>query len=139
MTSKNDTPLKRFTAFWVVLGLFALFGILALLVGLVSSGPKVSPADQAGATRRLAVRAEVDSAQAANLQLVESAESVQAPPELIFASLGAKLAQSKPEAVKEERHRDPRLSAPAESASPEAVPAAPEVQPTATEITDSPA
>lgn len=139
MTSKNDTPLKRFTAFWVVLGLFALFGILALLVGLVSSSPEVSAADKAGAIRRLAVRAEVDSAQAENLRLVESADAVQAPPEMIFASFGAKLVQTTPQAVKEERHRDPNLPAPVEVVPPVPAPTVPDVQPPATETTDSPA
>lgn len=142
MTAKNDTPLKRFTAFWVVLALFALFGVLALIVGLLSKSPEMTAADKAGSDRRLAIRAEVDAAQAANLKLVENGTSIQAPPELIFASFGSKLAQSKPQAVKEERHRDPSLPAPAEvapEAPAEVAPTEPAPQPAATENTDSPA
>ena len=111
MTATKDTPLKRFTAFWVVLGLFALFGILAFIVGLSSKTPELTAADKAGAERRLAVRAEVDAAQAANLAYKEEGASVQAAPSQIFASFGKKLAASKPSAVKEDRHRDPSVPA----------------------------
>ena len=137
MTATKDTPLKRFSAFWLVLGLFALFGVLAFIVGLSSQVDEETPADKAGAERRLAVRAEVDAAQAANLAYKEAGSSVQAEPSQIFASLGKRLAASKPEAVKEDRHRDP--SAPSEETSADEEPATESAPTQAPATSDSPA
>lgn len=125
MSATNDTPLKRFTAFWVVLGAFLLFGILALLLAPLANTSEVTAADAAGAERRLAVRALVEEEQAKNLARTESGGQLQVPPAEVFSFVGAKLASAKPAAVKDEKFRDPAAvaaeaaaEAPAEEATP---------------------
>lgn len=128
MSAPNDTPLKRFTAFWVVLGAFLLFGLIALILAPFANTSEVTAADEAGATRRLAVRELVEEEQAKNLVFVEQGDKVQAPPAEIFAMVGAKLASTQPQPMKEDRFRDPALvaeeaaEAPAEEAPAEEVP-----------------
>ncbi|GHC58413.1 hypothetical protein [Roseibacillus persicicus] len=129
MSATNDTPLKRFTAFWVVLGAFLLFGIIALILAPLTNTPEVTAADEAGATRRLAIRELVEEEQAKNLAMVENGDKIQAPPAEIFGKVGAQLASIKPQAVKEDRFRDPALvaeEAPAEQEDASDAPAATE-------------
>ncbi|MBK1834898.1 hypothetical protein [Roseibacillus ishigakijimensis] len=105
MSAPTDTPLKRFTAFWVTLGAFLLFGIIALIFAPMSNSDDATAADEAGAARRQAVREAVDAAQAEKLAFVEGEETAQVPPSRIFAQVGAKLAASKPAAVKTEAQK----------------------------------
>lgn len=122
MPATNDTPLKRFTAFWFVLGAFLLFGIIALFLGPMVSTPEVTAADEAGATRRLAVRDLVEQEQAAYLARAEKGDKLQVPPAEVFSLVGAKLAATKPQAVKDEKFRDP-AAVQAEAAEPAEKPA----------------
>ena len=119
MSATNDTPLKRFTAFWFVLGAFLLFGIIALILAPLAKTPEVTVADEAGAIRRLAIRDEVEQQQAVNLIRTEKGDKLQVPPAEVFSLVGAKLAATKPQAVKDEKFRAP-TAAPAEAAQTEA-------------------
>ena len=119
MSATNDTPLKRFTAFWFVLGAFLLFGIIALILAPLAKTPEVTVADEAGAIRRLAIRDEVEQQQAVNLIRTEKGDKLQVPPAEVFSLVGAKLAATKPQAVKDEKFRAP-TAAPAEAVQTEA-------------------
>lgn len=107
MPATNDTPIKRFTAFWVVMGAFLLFGIIALILAPLTNTSEVTAADEAGAKRRLAVRELVDAEQVKNLSRVENGDKLQVAPAEIFSLVGAKLASTKPAAMKNEMFRDP--------------------------------
>ena len=107
MSATNDTPLKRFTAFWFVLGAFLLFGIIALILAPLSRMPEVTEADEANAVRRLAIKEQVEAEQVKHLERVETEDKVQVPPKEIFSMVASKLVSSKPEAMKTELFRDP--------------------------------
>ena len=109
MSATNDTPLKRFTAFWVVLGAFLLFGIIALILAPLANTSEVTAVDKAGAESRLAVREVVDAEQAKNLSRVENGDKLQVPPSEVFSLVGAKLVSSKPVAMKKDLFRDPAI------------------------------
>lgn len=107
MPATNDTPLKRFTAFWLVLGAFLLFGIIALILAPLANTSEVTAADEEGAKRRLAIRETVDAEQAKNLSRSEAGDKLQVPPAEIFSFVGAKLASAKPKVMKNDLYRDP--------------------------------
>lgn len=142
----NDTPLKRFTAFWVVLGAFLLFGIIALILAPLANTSEVTAADEAGAERRLAIREAVDAEQAKNLSRSENGDKLQVPPAEVFSLVGSQLAGTKPTTMKNDLYRDPAAGvaeeqeapaeeAPAEAAAPTQAPEpAQESKPAETEV-----
>ena len=109
MSATNDTPLKRFAAFWFVLGAFLLFGIATLFIAPLARTSEVNAADEAGAERRLAIRETVESEQAQYLARVEKGDKLQVPPSEAFSFVGTKLIQSKPKPFKNDAFRDPSL------------------------------
>ena len=134
MSKTTDTPLKRFTAFWVMLGAFLLFGILTLIIFPFGKTDEVSPADEASAKRRLSIRYTVEEEQAKNLARVESGDKVQVPPAEIFSLVGSQLTETKPKPFQDEKYKDPAvLKAEAEAATPA------EAAPSDAPPTDSPA
>ncbi|MDP0489530.1 MAG: hypothetical protein Q7Q71_00600 [Verrucomicrobiota bacterium JB023] len=102
MSQANDNPLKRFAAYWVAIGIFAAFGLAAVLLAPIFGQGETTAADEKNATRRLAIREEVDAAQASQLEV---------SPSSVFESVGARLVASKPQAVRTEKQRDPKLVA----------------------------
>lgn len=117
MTPISDTPLKRFSAFWLTLGLFFLFGLAALVFGtLAGDSDEASAADEANAERRLAILETVNEEQAKNLAPLEAEDSKQVPPAEAFKMVSKQLLTRKPVAVKDERQRDPAIAAAASAA-----------------------
>lgn len=107
MSSSADTPLKRFGAFWLTIALFLGFGIATLFLVPLFGQDEVTEADKVDAERRLAIKAQVEEAQAQGLALVKGETTAQVPPSEIFGKVAKSLVSTKPVAVKEERHRDP--------------------------------
>lgn len=121
MTTTSDTPLKRFSAFWLTLGLFFLFGLAALVFGVLTSAEdEASAADQANAERRLAILDLVNEEQAKGLAPLETETARQVPPQEAFAVVAKKLLSQKPVAVRDERQIDPAVAAAANAATAEA-------------------
>ena len=111
------------------------FFVITLILSPLSSVPEVTAADKAGETRRLAVREEVDAAQASLLSRAENGDKLQVPPSEVFSLVGAKLAATKPVPFENEAFRAPSTEPAAEQeASAEEEPAAPaSEEPAATE------
>jgi mono/diheme cytochrome c family protein len=92
MDTVSDNPLKRFSSFWLGLILFGAFGVLCLVLGPYLTAEKKDPAYQAAADKRLAVKAEMEAAQA---------ESLKVDPVTVFAKTGAELLSVTPGAVRD--------------------------------------
>lgn len=146
MNSTSDTPLKRFSAFWLALALFVLFGLIALVFATLPSEDEATAADKANAERRLAILATVNEIQAEGLAPSESENTKQVPPREAFEVVALQLLNKKPVAVRDERQRDP-AAASAESAQepeesdatavePAASPSASETEPAETQPAD---
>lgn len=112
MPASNDTPVKRLKAAVVVVGIFLIFGIVALVLGLNSPNPdEPTAADEAGAERRLAVREEVDAAQAGLLSRVDLGEGkVQVPPSEVFSLVGTQLVASQPKPFENDSFKAPQAA-----------------------------
>ncbi len=66
MDHTRDNPLKRFTAFWIALLLVTAFGIACIILRPMTHGQVDTVSDVAG-KERLAIRADIDKAQADTL------------------------------------------------------------------------
>lgn len=102
MSQNSDNPLVRFAAFWWGLGVFCLFGVL--LIGLrfyFGNNEDSNPLEEAAATKRYEIRAEIEKAQAANFayKSVEEGKTVQVPPHDVYTLVGQQLLAAKPAAV----------------------------------------
>ena len=96
MSATNDTPLKRFTAFWFVLGAFLLFGIIALILApLANTVPEVTEvADETNAARRLAIKEQVESRRGQAPRAHRRwRQTLQVPPTEVFALVASKLVE----------------------------------------------
>jgi len=90
MEPSRDTPLVRFGAFWLALGIFLIFALILALFGWFNNTPQTDLEADA-AKVRYETKAKVDAAQAANLT-----------PEAIVAAIpliAKELAATKPVAV----------------------------------------
>jgi len=100
MEPSRDTPLVRFGAFWLALGIFLIFAVIFAVFSLINNTPQTDlEADAAKA--RYETKAKVDAAQAANL-----------PHEAIAAAIpkvAKELVASKPAAVEKPEQLVPGL------------------------------
>jgi hypothetical protein len=115
MDPSRDHPLFRFKAFWWGLGLFLLFTVALVIVGLANRKPAATLED-AAAVARLQKRATADAAQAGKLKV---------PPSSKFAETGRRLLGQKPLAVEKPEQVVPGSPTQLKLAPPPAPPAAP--------------
>lgn len=99
MENYRDTPLARFATFWWGLGLLVIMGAAVLILRLLS-GESQTDLDTAAMQIRVEKRAEVDKAQAANLEVgvVEEGRIVRLAPEMVFTAMTPTLL-AKPRAI----------------------------------------
>ena len=92
MDTVSDNPLKRFSTFWLGLFLFGAFGAFCLVLGPYLKSEKKDPAYRAAADKRLAMKAEMEAAQA---------EALKVDPVTVFAKTGADLLSVAPGPVRD--------------------------------------
>lgn len=100
MDPSQDNPIVRFKAFFWSLSIFALFGVLLVLIALPNRKAPVTLEDDA-AVARYQTRHEVDQKQEEKIayKVVEEGKTVAVKPVDVFAHVAATLATSKPIAV----------------------------------------
>ena len=96
MDPLRDTPLKRFGALWI-----GLFIALSFAIAMLVLAPffKNTPADKAleeQYKQRLAIKSEVDAAQAEQFAFKQSGSNAQVAPELAFGYTAKQLLNKKP-------------------------------------------
>ena len=90
MDSANDNPLKRFSTFWVGLVLFAAFGLVGLVLGMIGFNKLVKNGyDEVNSERRETIREEVDKTHSGARELADKS----------FERVGAVYLESAPVAV----------------------------------------
>lgn len=96
MDPKRDTTLKRFGAFWIGLFIILSFSLATLLLSPFFTTEIEDPVIQEEYDTRLAVKEEVDKAQATQLEYKENGESAQVPPKQAYKFTAKQLLKSKP-------------------------------------------
>jgi len=96
MDPQRDTPLKRFGALWIGLFIILSFGLAALLLAPIFTKDMEDPALQEEYDARLAIKEEVDKAQAEQLVYKENGENAQVEPKQAFPYTAKQLLKSKP-------------------------------------------
>ena len=95
MDPQRDTPLKRFGAFWIGLFIILSFGIAAIALSPSYKKEVTDPVLQAEYDVRLAIKAEVDAAQAAQFEFKQSGNKAQVAPENAYKYTGKQLLSEK--------------------------------------------
>jgi len=104
MEPSRDTPLVRFGAFWLALGIFLIFALILALFGWFNNAPQTDLEAEA-AKARYETKAKVDAAQAANL----SHEAIAAA----IPKVAKELVATKPVAVEKPEQLIPGAQPPA--------------------------
>jgi len=102
MSVPKDTPLNRFVAFWIVVGLAFLFIVFGLILTPMLSYGEAEAAETEGNERRLAIREEVDQSQSEQLAEYD--------PKIVFEAVGKDLLSRKPAAVVDEAQKVPVIT-----------------------------
>jgi len=95
MDPQRDTPLKRFGALWIGLFIALSFGIAALILSPFFSKEMEDPALKEQYDVRLAIKEEIDKAQAEQLEYKESGDFAQVAPAQAFSYTAKQLLSEK--------------------------------------------
>lgn len=95
MDPQRDTPLKRFGAFWIGLFIAFSFGVAALVLAPFFTQDLEDPALQEQYDARLAIKAEVDAAQAEQFAFKQNGNNAQVAPAKAFPFTAKQLLSSK--------------------------------------------
>ncbi len=96
MDPQRDTPLKRFGAFWIGLFIVVSFGVAALFLSPSFKADMEDPALQSQYEARLAIKADVDAAQAEQFEFKKNGNKAQVAPEQAFAYTAKQLLTAQP-------------------------------------------
>ena len=95
MDPQRDTPLKRFGALWIGLFIILSFGIAGLFLAPLFTKDLEDPVLQEQYDARLAVKAEVDKAQAEQFTFKQSGNNANVSPDLAFPFTAKQLLKNK--------------------------------------------